>query len=72
MRGQEVGANEACGGGEKGRVPRYPAPSQTPSRPQGSPPSPTPGPQRGRGCDPGAVSYKGGIFQHWGTLGSVT
>lgn len=40
MRGQGVGANEAWGEGEEGRVPRYPAPSWTPSRPQGSPPQP--------------------------------
>lgn len=40
MRGQGVGANETWGGGEEGRVPRYPAPSWTPSRPQGSPPQP--------------------------------
>lgn len=40
MRGQGVGASEACGGGVKGRVPRNPASSWTPSRPQGSPPQP--------------------------------
>lgn len=40
MRGQGVEAYEAWRGGKKGRVPRYPAPSWTPSRPQGSPPHP--------------------------------
>jgi hypothetical protein len=42
MRGQGVGANEAAQEGRReGRVPRYPAPSWTPSRPQGSSLQPT-------------------------------
>lgn len=60
------------GEGRRGGYPGIRPPLGPLPGPRGLHPSPTPGPQRGRGCDPGSVSYKGGIFQHWGTLGSVT
>lgn len=54
MRGQGVGANEAAQGGKgRGRY-RYPAPSWTPSRPQGFPLQPTSrAPKRGGAVIPG-------------------